>query len=128
VEDRTCAFYIPVALGEAGTLVATEPEFEGYWRAAIDERSDLPWPTAAPEWAGRAVFLRLLDGIEARAERIAYRGISICRVCGRDNGYEAFRLAGWEWPAGYRHYIGEHGVRPSLKFENYILRLTNGHR
>ncbi len=124
LEDRTCAFYVPAASGEAGTFAAREPEYEGYWRATIDERSDLPWPTPDPEWAGRAVFLRLLDSIEARAERIAYRGISICRVCRCHNGHEGLRLAGWEWPAGYRHYLADHGVRPSLAFENHILTLT----
>jgi hypothetical protein len=96
-----------------------------YWRATIDERSDLPWPAPDPEWTGRAVFLRLLDGIETHAERIAYRGLSVCRVCSCHNGYEGLRLAGWEWPAGYRHYIADHGVRPSLAFENHILRLTS---
>jgi len=111
--------------GEAGTFVAREPEYEGYWRATIDERSDLPWPTPDTEWTGRAVFLRFLDGIEAHAERIAYRGMSICRVCGRLNGHEGLRLAGWEWPAGYKHYIADHGVRPSLAFERYILGLTD---
>ena len=68
-----------------------------------------------PEWTGRAVFLRLPDGIEAHA---------VCRVCSCHDGYEGLRLAGWEWPAGYRHYIADHGVRPSLSFENHILTLT----
>ena len=128
IEDRLWGFYVPAAPGEVGTFVAREPEYEGYWRATIDEQSDLPWPTSDPEWAGRAVFLSLLDGIEARAERIAYRGISICRVCNCHNGYEGLRLAGWEWPAGYRHYIADHGVRPTQKFEKHILSLTDDFR
>jgi hypothetical protein len=124
IEDRIWGFYVPAAPGDAGASVAREPEYEGYWRSTIDERSDLPWPTPDPEWTGRDVFLRLLDGVETHAERIAYRGLSVCRVCSCHNGYEGLRLGGWEWPAGYRHYIADHGVGPSLAFENHILTLT----
>ena len=68
----------------------------------------------------RADFLRILSRVETKAERIKYRGASICRICQEQNGHEAFRLLEWEWPAGYRHYLAEHAVRPTAEFEVFI--------
>ncbi len=34
---------------------------------------------------------------------------------------EFFGLAQWEWPAGFRHYVEDHRVRPSAAFEEFIL-------
>jgi len=93
---------------------------EGYWRRSYDEESELPWPMPEPNWDDRVRFLALLDQVEAVAERKAYRGYSRCRVCGRLNGYEGLRLAQWEWPAGFRHYIADHQIRPSPAFEAFI--------
>jgi|HubBroStandDraft_1064217.scaffolds.fasta_scaffold501759_2 hypothetical protein len=85
-----------------------------------EEVSTLPWPIPAPEWLGRTAFLRKLSMLEAAAERIAYRGKSRCRLCRSENGHEALRFHGWEWPAGYRHYIADHHVRPSGEFEAFV--------
>jgi hypothetical protein len=101
-------------------------KFEGHWRVSVDEVSELPWPTPNPDWGERGAFLHALESVEGRAERIAYRGISICRICRCHNGHEGLRLGGWEWPAGYRHYIADHGVRPSLAFEDFILNHAAG--
>jgi len=120
LEDKTASFYLPVAPDAPGGLNATAAEYEGHWRGAADEASQLPWPIPASEWTGRTAFLRCLDKLEATAERISYRGRSVCRLCGCTNGHEAFRFHCWEWPAGYRHYIAEHFVRPSDKFERFI--------
>jgi len=121
LHDRTWSFYVLVPPGTPGSLSAISAEYEGHWRDSADEKSELPWPSPAPEWLGRPAFLKCLDEIEATAERILYRGKSLCRLCGCINGHEAFRLDGWEWPAGYRHYIAEHLVRPSQQFEEFTL-------
>jgi len=103
---------------------AVEPKYEGYWRASYDEESELPWPTPEKNWAGRAAFLHSLDRVEVDAKRVAYRGFSICRVCRCSNGNEDLRLSEWVWPAGYRHYVVDHDVRPSTDFEAFILGMS----
>lgn len=93
---------------------------EGHWRDAADEPRELPWPVATPSWFARGVFLVQLDRVEARAGRIEYRGLSRCRLCGRANGHEALRLGCWQWPAGFRHYVADHLVRPSDDFVDFV--------
>jgi hypothetical protein len=119
--DDVWWFYIPATQGEQGAFEASEPRYEGFWRTRIDEESELPWPAQAEHWPARAAFLASLSSIEAIAERIAYRGYSKCRVCGCQNGYESLRLGQWEWPAGFRHYVEEHQVRPSGEFVTFIM-------
>ena len=85
-----------------------------------------PWPVPDTQWAERSSFLERLISIEEQAHRIAYRGFSRCRLCGEENGHEGLRLEHWEWPAGYRHYIAEHGVCPSAAFEAFIEGVTAG--
>jgi hypothetical protein len=108
-------------LAPTGTGFPSEsPLYEGHWRWSIDESSELPWPEPQPKWRDRAAFLGCLDRVEAAATRIAYRGFSRCRLCGQRNGHEALRLARWEWPAGFRHYISDHDVRPSTEFRQFV--------
>lgn len=111
--------YVPAPSGSTG-FPAESPLYEGHWRSSVDEPSELPRPKPEPEWSERAAFLAALDRVEATAARIVYRGISMCRLCGQRNGHEALRLARWEWPAGFRHYLSEHNVRPSTEFEGFI--------
>jgi hypothetical protein len=114
--SRSSALLDPHAAG----LSEEAAKKEGYWRRSYDEESELPWPIPEPGWVGRAGFLASLDQVEAVAERIAYRGFSLCRLCGRMNGHEGLRLAEWEWPAGFRHYVADHEIRPSRAFEAFI--------
>lgn len=111
-------YYLPTAPG-AG-FCAKKPVYEGHWRASFDEVSELPWPIPDPSWMKRSEFLQKLDAVESVADGIEYRGISLCRLCGQENGHRAFRLDRWEWPSGFRHYVAEHGVRPSEAFESFI--------
>jgi hypothetical protein len=114
----THRFYVPAP---PGTGFPTEtPLYEGHWRRSVGESSELLWPTPDPQWRERASFLARLDRVELVATRIAYRGFSMCRLCGKENGHEALRSVRWEWPAGFRHYVAEHDVRPSPEFEDFI--------
>jgi hypothetical protein len=119
-DDNIWRFYVPASIGTEGAFEAAEAKYEGHWRASYDEESELPWPKPEHNWAGRAAFLDSLDRVEAVAERVAYRGLSLCRMCGCRNGHEALRMAEWEWPAGFRHYLAAHCVRPSTEFEAFI--------
>jgi hypothetical protein len=96
------------------------PFWEGYWRSTADEVRDLPWPVADTAWPGRVTFLAALDKVEPFAARVQYRGLSPCRICACDNGHETLLLDDWHWPAGYRHYIADHGVRPTAAFEAFV--------
>lgn len=93
---------------------------EGFW--STGEGSNLPLPTAvAGHWSGRERFLGALHSVEAKAGAAAFKGSSRCRICGGQNGSREFRWNGWRWPEGYLHYVEDHGVRPSLAFEEFIL-------
>lgn len=111
-------YYVPAEDGVG--FRAEAPRYEGHWRATFEETSELPWPTQKSGWKERGAFLQKLAVVEASAYRIAYRGFSRCRICGRTNGHEALRLDCWEWPAGFRHYIQLHEVRPSSGFVEFI--------
>jgi hypothetical protein len=114
-------FYVPASQGEKGAFEATVVKYEGFWRISRSEESDLPWPEPEDNWTGRTELLASLDRAEMSAERARYRGYSFCRICHCANGSESLRLSGWEWPAGFRHYIAEHNVRPTFAFEEFIL-------
>ena len=117
-------YYLPAAPGSG--FRAETPIYEGHWRATRDEQSELPWPVPDPQWTDRAAFSQTLVDVEDGAHRVDYRGSSSCRLCGQKNGHEGLRLERWEWPAGYRHYIAEHGVRPSAAFQAFIEGVTAG--
>lgn len=115
---RMIRYYIPSTDGTG--FRAELGRTEGHWRLSTDEPSELPWPAPVPSWFARGVFLVQLDGVELRAARIAYRGFSYCRLCGRENGHEALRLGCWQWPAGFRHYVADHLVRPTDAFVDFV--------
>jgi hypothetical protein len=96
--------------------------YEGHWKASESEGSDLPWPVSQPDWSDKGKFLTALAETESKAERVVYRGLSHCRLCGRVNGHVAFRMNVWEWPEGFKHYLADHDVRPTADFELFILR------
>lgn len=118
--DEGCRFFVPAAPNEGGAFEAREPGREGYWRSALHADENLLWPEPEANWPERTTFLKLLDRVEAEAEKVSYRGFSLCRICGCKNGSQSFRLDFWEWPSGFRHYLVEHEVRPSREFELFI--------
>lgn len=118
-DERWC-FFLPADPRDRFGERAREPRFEGHWRDLEADDSEVPWPASTPDWPGRAAFLAALDLLEAESERIIYRGTSRCRLCGLPNGHEAFRARGREWPAGFRHYVTQHDVRPAPGFEAFV--------
>ena len=115
-----CRFLVPSFPSARGAFKVLDVMYEGYWRSSRDEANELPWPEPDPEWKARSSFLRALALVERETERVAYRGYSICRLCSQKNGSKGLRLAEWEWPAGLRHYIANHHVRPTPQFEEFV--------
>jgi hypothetical protein len=114
-------FYVPADPDEKAAVTALAAKLEGHWRTSKDASSELPWPAADMGWSGREEFLKALDKVERKAERLAYRGFSFCRLCKCGNGYEGLHFYEWEWPAGFRHCVADHQVRPSKAFEDMVL-------
>ena len=119
--ESDCWFYVPARLDEPGAFEAEDIKFEGFWRARLDEESELAWPVSARDWPERSTFLSALTAVEATTERVGYRGFSMCRLCGCRNGHESLTLGHWEWPTGFRHYVEAHDVRPSEEFVKFIM-------
>lgn len=98
---------------------------EGFWFSEYDPL--LPMPVASETgWTGKTEFIKALVEAESGAQVVHYRGFSSCRLCDlRCNGTKEYTLTRdtgtWRWPEGYRHYVLEHNVRPSLAFQEFIL-------
>lgn len=92
---------------------------EGFWYS--DREQHLPRPEAHKgEITNKDKILSRLSIVEAKSQEIEYRGSSTCRICGCQNGSVSFKLEGWEWPEGYRHYIDVHNVWPSRDFKDFL--------
>lgn len=96
-------------------------KYEGFWRQTEAEGSKLPWPKPSAAWPNRESFLSRLAAAQASATIIDFMGYSNCRLCGKQNGASEYTLEHWTWPEGFEHYVLEHGIRPSLHFERFIL-------
>jgi hypothetical protein len=82
---------------------------------------DETWKERCPDLY-EAVCKHLIMGDEYNA----YKGSSICRICGCNNGSEEFTDGTYYWPSGYLHYITEHGVVPPNDFLEHVLKLFKG--
>lgn len=97
------------------------PRREGFWYSKYEPELPRPRPRDHP-WLGQHAFLAAYDSILAHVESQLYKGFSSCRICGLcPNGSATFVLEGWHWPSGFRHYVEEHNVRPSLAFQEFVL-------
>lgn len=94
---------------------------EGFWCSETNDK--LPKPVPYPEsWEGKEDFIKELTELEANhAKEILFKGFSRCRLCSKINGTVTYTAQGWEWPQGYRHYIVDHNVRPSLAFQEMVM-------
>lgn len=122
--DDVQRIYVLAGSDEAGAFEALTPRYEGFWRTtdpgSQGKVSNPDWPIPEPRWVDREAFLASLDRVEQIADKTACRGYSPCRICGCRNGYLEFTLREWAWPAGFRHYVDEHHVRPSKEFQNFV--------
>jgi hypothetical protein len=96
---------------------------EGYWYEG--KGSKYPKPVGYRiHWVGQEKFLKHLAKLEAMVEEKGrihhYRGWSTCRICKCKNGSTEFEFKGWTWPVGFKHYVEEHNVKPSVDFQVFV--------
>jgi hypothetical protein len=94
----------------------------GFWASRKEEAHEgLPWPgdLIDPSWWGseRAHAITYLNAAPSLAQ---YRGISMCRLCGKMNGSKDLGDERYVWPQGYFHYIEAHFVKPPQHFLDWI--------
>lgn len=96
---------------------------------APDPATLLPWPgdSVDPSWdpAEREAVLRYLE--KKSHERRAWRGISRCRLCGRENGCCDVNDGVYVWPSGLIHYVADHQVRLPKAFVAHVREKMSGH-
>jgi hypothetical protein len=105
---------------------------EGYWRKEKDaEDKTLPWPEENQvdpkfDMKGFVLQLQILE-THPGTTCTRLRGLSKCRLCGKDNGSLEFSHP-WKdqydnqvkWPEGIQHYYQVHQVMPSLEFFSFV--------
>ncbi len=92
----------------------------GFWYSKFEPEYPMPVARSKP-FPDKEQILRNLTQVEAQAEKLHYRGSSIWRLCDlKRNGAFSFRLKGFEWPVGYRHYLEEHNVAPDPAFVRHF--------
>ena len=50
----------------------------------------------------------------------AYRGSSLCRICGKALGFRERGDGRFTWPEGFSHYVFLHAVRPPETFLEHV--------
>lgn len=94
---------------------------EGFWSTSR-KSTILPFPIENEKaWKGKKAFLEKLKALESKAGQRRYKGWSTCRLCGKHNGSTDYRAQGWVWPEGFKHYVEDHNVRPSLAFQEMVM-------
>ena len=93
---------------------------EGFWNSG--ESPDLPMlKVHAGVWPEKKLFLDALTKVETSFVPLHFKGYSRCRICGCSNGSAEYQsVQGWSWPSGFKHYVVDHGIKPSVDFEIFI--------
>lgn len=95
----------------------------GFWRTTPNSTEDLPWPTEGydPRWDTKEQ-LRVAAYLDSGQEHAAYKGTSMCRICGQSNGSRDLTDGTYLWPEGFSHYVRDHKVKPSQEFIDHALK------
>lgn len=97
---------------------------EGFWCMKEEENhlfKEYPYPQVnemTPEEIES--FINSLEKLESKTPFFRYMGYSNCRICGQQNGTQTYYTDLFAWPSGYKHYIKEHGVKPSAAFVLHV--------
>lgn len=95
----------------------------GHWKGSYHLDADYPDAHDCVDLAWdpdeRDAILGYLRSFPRRAK---YRGFSRCRFCDKRNGSADYTDGVWVWPAGFPHYLQEHGVKPPQEFIDHALK------
>jgi hypothetical protein len=92
----------------------------GYWRSEREPDWPDPHDFIDDTWdATERLVVKhyLLGGTIARA----YRGLSLCRICGAHNGANLLTDGTYAWPDGLAHYVDGHDVRLPAEFVHHAI-------
>jgi hypothetical protein len=97
---------------------------EGFWCDLTEKDfvlKEFPFPQTNQIIEGEiADFISKLTQVENKTPTFKCMGHSTCRICGEQNGNETYYTDLFAWPQGFKHYIKEHGVKPSAAFVLHI--------
>jgi hypothetical protein len=85
----------------------------GYWLEPDGDggrRYPDPHTLVRPGWIEPTQRLVLLGYLRAAPVLAVQMGYSLCRFCGRTNGYAELWDGTWTWPQGLAHYVDVHDV------------------
>ena len=88
----------------------------GYWRKykdIEDTKENLPWPEEGN--LSLEDKRKITDYLIKGKEYAAWRGYSICRICGQINGSTCLTDGEFVYPEGYAHYILHHNIVPDVR-------------
>jgi hypothetical protein len=104
--------------------------FEGFWWS--EREPHFPKPVSSDvAFEGKEAVIVALEKLEKdiylhkdRAGTCVYfKGFSICRCCGAENGDMEFSYKNWKWPVGLSHYVKVHNIKPSDDFLKDVLHI-----
>lgn len=90
----------------------------GYWYSKHEPH--YPMPISNGAWHGKEEFIAAMVELESQLTPIAYRGLSMCRICNQANGNCEYEFKGFSWPSGYMHHIKDHNVKPDGDFKRMV--------
>lgn len=81
----------------------------------------LSWPVEDPNWDQEEKKI-VLDKLQSGRQGKAYKGSSVCRLCGIRNGSSEMYDSRFLWPNGFIHYVEDHNVKPPQDFIDYCIK------
>jgi hypothetical protein len=93
----------------------------GYWRNAEEPEYPDPADLVDPNWdpGERSIVADYLDRGSVHWIQL---GMSMCRLCGVENGCAEPTDGTYVWPEGLSHYVRDHSVKLPSRIVDHILK------
>lgn len=93
----------------------------GYWNNERNQYPEYPFPISRQNVNNQMDVEKLELVLKYKTNTYAYRGFSMCRICGCNLGNEEhviqLKTIKILIPAGYMHYVKDHGVELDPKLD-----------
>ena len=94
----------------------------GYWKGGDgNERYPDPAKLVDKSW-DKDERARVLAHLKAGKSAGMFKGMSMCRICGKTNGSGEQSDGVYRWPNGLAHYLTAHHVKPPQAFIDHVLK------